>query len=266
MFPSEDGAYIYLLGGYGIGSTASHGLTRYEIATGLWTKLADVPRTIANGSFMYPPATEVDGQIVSWYSTESSIYTIATDTWVSTRGTPSAASGCDLSMGKGVTYEGNAYSFGYGSTYSFGTNIVKYDPVTKVFSRVSLLAPASKLISYPPTALIGSKIYVSDHSETLSWYDLETNTWGSAVNPLGMYTNSQFASLKGKLYMLGAGANTKDVWIYDPDTGEFSVGVPTTVPVAATNTVTAGPDHIYLLVHEVVGNVTRARFYTYTPE
>lgn len=265
MFPSSDGQYIYLLGGYGEGSTASRVLMRYTISTKAWTKLADCPRTTSNGSFMYPIAGEINGEIIAWLNTETSRYNIANNTWVSTTGTPANNTVHNLSMGRGVVRDGKLLSFGYGTYYAGGTGIVEYNPVTRVYVRVAAYLPASKLWAYPATALLDDKLYVGGDNDQLSWYDFATGTWSVRTIPFGAYNNFNFAVLNGKLYMMGAGPVNTSVWSYDPVADTFKNELPTKWPISSLNTAIGGPGTIYCLNNEAVGGVSKARFFSYTP-
>ena len=264
MFPSTDGQYIYILGGYGEGSTASRTLLRYGIATKTWVRLADCPRTWNNGVLNFAPANEVNGEIIGWLGTETSRYNIANNTWVSTKNLPAAGS-WDLSMGRAVVRNNKLISFGYGSTYSQGSKIVQFDPVTSVYSTVSVYQPVSKLWSYPATAIIGDKLYLGGDGNQLTRYDFTTNTWSAITIPLGAYNNFNFCVLKGKLYMVGAGPANKNVWSYDPANDAFKNELPLTLAVSSSNTAVAGPDAIYCLINVPVGNVYKAKFFSYTP-
>lgn len=264
MFPSTDGKYIYILGGYATGSTASHALIRYEIATKLWVRLADCPRTWNNGTMNYMPANEVNGEIIGWLGTETSRYSIVNNTWVSTPNLP-AGSTWNLSMGRGVVRNNKLLSFGYGSNYAQGSKIIQFDPTTSVYSTISTYQPVSKLWSYPATALIGDKLYLGGDSNQLTWYDFITNTWGVKTIPFGAYNSFNFCVLKGKLYMVGAGTANKNVWSYDPTTDSFKDELPLTIAVSSINTAIAGPDDIYCIVSATVNNVAKAKFFSYTP-
>ena len=148
---TQDGTYVYVMGGGTSTGTYLNDLWRWTPATQTWTQLANMPTAKQNAQAAYwNGKIYLPGGFVGSHLTENAIYDIATNTWSTGAPLPAARSGMT------AAYNNKIYVVG-GNPVPFN-NIVVYDIALNSWSTAAATLPVG--LAYGRAITVGNYIYI----------------------------------------------------------------------------------------------------------
>lgn len=210
---------IYFAAGMKLNSAGvNRRVMSYNIQSKLYTEYPQLPSTFTTTSYVQLWCK--DGSIYVNRSGEMYRLNIGESTWTKLSN-PTTVNNMPAYGGQTVIYNGRLLCYGLLASPGYEQAICEYNPVNNSFVRVAI-SPKKLYQTYTGLSVIGTKFYMLNNDNTLSVYDIATNTWSTPVTvPITYYTRAQGASVT-KVYLFGGNTPTFDsTFAYTPASNTF---------------------------------------------
>lgn len=200
--------YVYaVFGGY------QKNFARYSVATDTWENLPNVLDYLYQGASLATDGTSIY-LLRGTNTTDFWKYDLTADEWQPLSSAPASINyGADM-----VFYDGKLYA----TRGNNQTHFYEYDIAANSWS--SLAAVSAPLRDSHNIAQADGYIYVNQGYNTASMfrYNIATNTWTTLADTpqTNRYVGVVYVPDTDLLYVF-RGNNTRDIWAYNPDTGEY---------------------------------------------